>query len=65
LTVNGVEKNVKYVYKPVLHGVGWLGDVKQIALSIDRLKDLGWKPRLKSKEAVAKAAIGILNELQG
>jgi len=29
-------KDVKYVYKPVEHGVGWRGDVKNIALSIDR-----------------------------
>jgi len=36
--------NVKRVYRPVLHGVGWLGDVKGIALSIDKLKASGFKP---------------------
>jgi len=34
-------KGVKYVYKPVDHGVGWRGDVKNIALSIDKVKGLG------------------------
>ncbi|MEM1581593.1 MAG: SDR family NAD(P)-dependent oxidoreductase [Candidatus Bathyarchaeia archaeon] len=56
-------KNVKYAYKPVLHGVGWLGDVKRIALSVDRLKSLGWKPRLGSREAIAEAAKNILYEV--
>jgi hypothetical protein len=28
--------NVKKVYKPVLHGVGWPGDVKTIALKQDK-----------------------------
>jgi len=53
-------KAVKYVYKPVLHGVGWPGDVKRIALNVEKLKRLGWKPRLNSKEALAEAAKNIL-----
>jgi UDP-glucose 4-epimerase len=47
-------KDVKYVYKPVEHGVGWRGDVKNIALSIDRVRSLGFKPYLNSTEAVRK-----------
>jgi len=43
---------VKKVYKPVLHGVGWPGDVKRIALKIERIKELGYKPRMSSREAV-------------
>ena len=44
--------NVKKTYKPVLHGVGWPGDVKKIALKIDKLKQLGFKPKVNSREAV-------------
>jgi UDP-glucose 4-epimerase len=43
---------VKKVYKPVLHGVGWPGDVKKIALKIEWIKRLGYKPRMSSREAV-------------
>jgi len=45
-------RNVKYIYKPVAHGIGWLGDVKRIALKIDKIMKLGWKPKLSSYEAV-------------
>lgn len=58
-------KDVKYAYRPVLHGVGWPGDVKRVALKIEKLKRLGWRPRLKSREALAKAAHSVLNELKG
>jgi UDP-glucose 4-epimerase len=44
--------NVKKIYKPVLHGVGWPGDVKRIALKIDKIKKLGFKPIMSSREAV-------------
>jgi len=56
---------VKRVYRPVLHGVGWPGDVKRVALSIERLKGLGWRPRMRSREAVAEAARSILAEHRG
>lgn len=56
-------KGVKYVYRPVLHGVGWPGDVKQIALSVEKLKSLGWSPRMRSGEAVLEAARNILHEV--
>ena len=29
---------VKKIYKPVLNGIGWPGDVKKIALKIDKIK---------------------------
>ena len=57
-------RGVEFVYRPVLHGVGWPGDVKRVALKIEKLKSLGWKPKLKSREAVAEAARSILRELQ-
>jgi len=55
--------NVKKVYKPMLHGVGWPGDVKRIALRIDRLKQLRFTPKLNSREAVKIAAMHLLQEI--
>ena len=55
-------KNVKYVYKPLLYGVGWLGDVKKIALDITKLKELEFKPRMNSSTAVRYAAEQVANE---
>jgi UDP-glucose 4-epimerase len=55
---------VKKVYKPVLHGVGWLGDVKRIALKIDKVKKLGFKPAMNSREAVRAATRKLLEEIR-
>jgi UDP-glucose 4-epimerase len=55
--------NVKKTYKPVLHGIGWPGDVKKIALRIDKIKQLGFKPLLNSKEAVKLAAKNLISEI--
>jgi UDP-glucose 4-epimerase len=54
---------VRKKYNPVLHGVGWPGDVKRIALKIDRLKSIGFKPRMSSREAVKTAVEELLEEL--
>jgi len=54
--------NVKKTYKPVLHGVGWPGDVKKIALKIEKIKQLGYKPKLNSKEAIKLTAKNLINE---
>jgi len=56
-------KNVEFVYKPILHGVGWPGDVKRIALAIEKLKALGWKPKMNSAQAIKEAAKSIVEEL--
>jgi len=56
--------NIKIKYKPVLHGVGWPGDVKKIALKIDKLKKLGYTPQIKSLEAVEKTARRLVKELE-
>ena len=37
-------------------GRGWVGDVRTMALSLDRLKATGWRPALTSERAVARAA---------
>ena len=55
--------NVKKVYKPILHGIGWLGDVKRIALKIDKLKKLGFKPIMNSREAIEISTKNLLEEL--
>jgi len=63
LKVLGLD-SVKIEYKPVLHGVGWPGDVKRIALKIDKLKKLGYTPQAKSLEAVEKTAKSLAKELE-
>jgi UDP-glucose 4-epimerase len=55
--------NVRKTYKPVLHGVGWPGDVKKIALKIDKIKKLGFKPAMNSREAVRTATRKLLEEI--
>ncbi|MCC6004401.1 MAG: hypothetical protein LM590_08690 [Thermofilum sp.] len=52
------------MYKPVLHGVGWPGDVKKIALKIEKIKRLGYKPSMSSREAVRFTAHELIKELQ-
>ena len=42
-------------------GRGWPGDVKYMLLSIEKIKELGWKPKHTSREAIeltAKALVG-------
>ena len=41
---------------------GWVGDVPRMLLSIDRLKALGWKPVMGSRESVVAAAGAIPQE---
>ncbi len=37
-------------------GRGWVGDVRTMALSVERLKATGWRPAMTSEPAVAHAA---------
>jgi len=55
-------KDVKKIYRPMLHGVGWPGDVKRIALKIEKTKRLGFKPSMSSREAVETTARKLLEE---
>lgn len=57
-------REVKKIYKPVLHGVGRLGDVKRMALTIDKLKNLGWKPKMNSRQAVQETTKNLISELR-
>lgn len=53
----------KILYKPILHGVGWPGDVKRIALDIKKVRELGWEPKLSSREAVRKTTRDLITEI--
>ncbi|MEM1803036.1 MAG: SDR family NAD(P)-dependent oxidoreductase [Desulfurococcaceae archaeon] len=59
-----LKNKTRVIYKPVLHGVGWLGDVKRIALDMERIMKLGWKPTLNSKESVRKTTRELIAELR-
>ncbi len=37
-------------------GRGWVGDVRTMGLAVDRLKAMGWAPRMGSEAAVSRAA---------
>jgi UDP-glucose 4-epimerase len=41
-------------------GRGWLGDVKVMHLSVEKLLKLGWRPNLNSEEAIRKATKELL-----
>jgi UDP-glucose 4-epimerase len=43
-------------------GRGWKGDVKNMLLDVSRLKALGWRPKLNSKQAVREAAKSLIRE---
>jgi UDP-glucose 4-epimerase len=43
-------------------GRGWLGDVKFMQLSIDRLERIGWSPKNNSEQAVQLAAQELVKE---
>jgi UDP-glucose 4-epimerase len=43
---------------------GWVGDVPKFSYSIDKLKNLGWAPRLTSDQAVDKAVIETVAEVR-
>lgn len=52
------ECNLNHIKKVFTGGVdggrGWLGDVKKMLLDINKIKRLGWSPKLNSREAVIK-----------
>jgi len=49
-------RDVAYRWSGGIDGGGWKGDVRRMALRVDRLRALGWRPRYASAEAVALAA---------
>jgi UDP-glucose 4-epimerase len=56
---------IKRIHMPVLHGVGWLGDIKRVVLKIEKLKALEFKPSMNSREAVRITAKKLVEELKG
>jgi len=44
---------------------GWIGDNPVVVLSIDRIKMLGWKPKVSSEEAIRRTVRWTLNEVKG
>ncbi len=60
----GLTNTTRITYKPVLHGVGWPGDVKKIALKIDKIMELGFKPKYNSLEAVKLTIRSLIKELK-
>jgi len=44
---------------------GWVGDVPKFNYSIEKLKRLGWNPRLTSDQAVDRAVAEIVAEAEG
>jgi len=56
-------QDVKFVFTGgVDEGRGWLGDVKIMFLSVDKLIKTGWKPKYNSEQAVRLAVKAILKE---
>jgi UDP-glucose 4-epimerase len=53
-----LEPNV--VWKPAQGGRGWEGDVRVMRLEIEKLKAIGWRPKLSSLEAVTATLEGLL-----
>jgi UDP-glucose 4-epimerase len=46
-------------------GRGWVGDVKDMLLDVSKLKELGWRPRFNSVEAVRLTVKEMLRKLGG
>jgi UDP-glucose 4-epimerase len=43
-------------------GRGWVGDVKEMLLSVDKLASVGWRPKLNSEQAIHRAVREILGK---
>lgn len=43
-------------------GRGWIGDVKEMLLAVDRLAGVGWRPKLNSEQAIRRAVREILGK---
>jgi len=55
--VNQVSPNAKIYYEA--SDRGWVGDIPRFNYSIDKIKDLGWSPRLSSIDAIKRAVLEI------
>jgi UDP-glucose 4-epimerase len=48
----------------VMGGRGWVGDVKRMLLSTERIRSRGWEARLSSSQAIREAVRAILSEAE-
>lgn len=64
LVTSAIGSRPRRVYTPVLGGVGWLGDIKRIAMSTAKLEELGFTATMTSAQAVIHAFECILSELR-
>lgn len=68
VTVKFIAESVVETVSPsakIIFGIGnkgWVGDVPKFNYSIDKLLNLGWKPKLKSSEAIKLAITQIYND---
>jgi UDP-glucose 4-epimerase len=60
----GLKNTTRIIYKPVLHGVGWPGDVKKITLEVSKLLQIGWRPIMNSREAIIETIKSLIMELE-
>lgn len=59
-------QDVKYHWTGgVKGGRGWVGDVKEMLLSVDKLASVGWSPKLNSEQAMRRAVKEILGHSSG
>jgi UDP-glucose 4-epimerase len=54
---------VQYEYTGGKNGRGWKGDVLVMQLSIEKIKRLGWEPRLGSAGAIRAAVESLLRDV--
>ncbi len=53
----------KYRFTGGIGGRGWKGDVKFMRLDISKLKNMGWKPKYGSREAIRLTAKWLIKEI--
>ncbi len=54
----------EFIFTGGIDGRGWKGDVKIMKLDITKLKNMGWKPRYNSEEAVRMTAKWMIEKLR-
>ena len=54
----------EYRFTGGIDGRGWKGDVKFMRLDISKLKNMGWKPKHSSREAIRLTAKWLIKELK-
>ena len=56
-------QEVKYHWTGgVKGGRGWVGDVKEMQLSVEKLESVGWSPRMDSEQAIRRAVREIIGQ---